>query len=365
MIKRKQKTEKPVVLILAGGKGERFWPRSREKTPKQMQKVYSGKTLLDETLLRAKKITTISRIYIGCNEALKQAILATHKGITEENFVVEPEGKNTAPIIALAALQLEEKHPGAIQVILSADHFISTLDEFKKTVKKAVKAAEEGFLVTLGVRPSRPEIGYGYIESEGKSSHGYHKIASFREKPGMSVALEYLENGNYYWNSGIFIWSGKSILEEFNLYAKNIIDPIHSALNKKKESALKKAFKGLKSDPVDIAILEKSKRIVMIPASFVWDDVGSWLSLERICPADENKNVFVKGSPGSHMYAKNSSGNIVSSTSEGLVALLGVKDLIVVEDRDVFFISTRERSGQIKELIADLRKNHALQKFLV
>jgi mannose-1-phosphate guanylyltransferase len=360
----RKKSDMPVVLILAGGKGERFWPRSREKTPKQLQKVYSSKTLLEETLVRAKIITHISRIYIGCNASLKKSILASHKGLTDQNFIIEPEGKNTAPIVALAALQLEKKHPGAIHVILSADHYISSLDEFKKTIDKAESAAREGFLVTLGVRPSRPEIGYGYIESEGESpSVTYQRISSFREKPGISVAMEYLESGRHYWNSGIFVWTGKSILEEFDLHANYIIDPRRSALSRG-PSALKAAFNELKSDPVDIAILEKSKKIVMVPASFTWDDVGSWLSLERICSADDRGNVFVKGSDISSLLAKKSSGNIVSS-SFGLVALLGVKDLIIVEDRDVLFISSRERSGEIKELIADMRKNPALQKYLL
>ncbi|MDH5655734.1 MAG: sugar phosphate nucleotidyltransferase [Spirochaetia bacterium] len=360
----KTKSARPVVLILAGGKGERFWPRSRERTPKQLQKVYSSKTLLEETLIRAKKVTSISRIYIGCNEGLKKSILATHKGLSDKNFIIEPEGKNTAPIIALASLQLEKMHPGAVHIILSADHYISPLSEFKKTIDRAVKAAEEGFLVTIGIRPTRPEMGYGYIESSGSKDGLYSNISSFREKPGLSVAVEYLESGRHYWNAGIFIWSGKTILQEFENHAKHIIEPVRNALQKKGKNAIAAVFRGLKSEPVDIAIMEKSRKIVMVPASFTWDDVGSWLSLERICSHDDHDNVFIAGTAKSSLFTRNSTGNIVSS-STGLVALLGVNDLVIVEDGDVIMISTKEKFSEIKELIAEVRKNPSLQKYLV
>ena len=357
----KKKLLSPAVLILAGGKGERFWPRSREKTPKQLQKVYSSKTLLEETLIRARSITGISHIYIGCNAALKKAILATHKGLTDHNFIVEPEGKNTAPIIALAALEMEKRHPGSVQVILSADHFISTIEDFKKTINTAVASAEEGHLVTLGIRPTRPETGYGYIES-GKRGKLYFSITSFKEKPDVKQALNYINSGKYYWNSGIFIWKGSVILSEFESHAPHIMDPIRQA-DKKGQKALASAFKKIKSDPVDIAILEKSKNIVMVPAEFVWDDVGSWISLERICEKDSNDNVFL-GDKKSRFASRNSSHNVISS-SKGLVAMLGVNNLILVEDGDVLYVASRENAGDIKELLGDLRKNPALQKYLL
>ncbi len=354
--------EKPVVLIMAGGKGERFWPRSREKSPKQLQKVYSHRTLLEETLVRARGITDSSRIFIGCNGSLKKAILASHKGIKPENFVVEPEGRNTAPIVALAALQLERKFPGSVQVVMSADHFISPVQEFKKTITRAYRAAREGWLVTLGVPPSRPETGYGYIEA-GKEMAGLdaRSIHSFVEKPDLNRAMKYIKRENYYWNSGIFIWSGETILSEFRQHAPEILDPLEKSY--RSTAALKKSFQKIPSQPVDIAILEKSKKIAMVPATFTWDDVGSWLSLERISRADRDGNILSPVEGKGELFVHDATGNIVSS-SHKLVAMLGVHDLILVEDDGVLFVSSRSSVSEIKSMMGRMRENPSLQKYL-
>lgn len=349
---------------MAGGKGERFWPRSREKTPKQLQKVYSDKTLLEETLLRARSITDLAHIYIGCNAGLKKSILAQlgkKLGLGERNFIVEPEAKNTAAIVALAALRLQEIAPDQVQVVLSADHFISPIDDFRFTITKAIEAAQKGYLVTLGVRPSRPETGYGYIDS-GDEGDGFFTIRSFVEKPNLALAVEYLRSGRHYWNSGIFIWSPDTIVAEFERYAPQILEPIRASLNSK--GGLKKAFTEIRSEPVDTAILEKSSKIVMIPATFTWDDVGSWLSLERICPADDYGNIHVSSDKKSKMIVRDSEKNIVVS-SRPLVALLGLRDVVVIEEGDVLLISNREGLGDIKGLLSDMRENRALHRYLL
>lgn len=347
---------------MAGGRGERFWPRSRERTPKQLRNVYSNKTLLEETIIRARTITDLSRIYIGCNASLRKAILSSPSGngFPEENFVVEPQAKNTAAIIALASLQIEKKYPGSVQVVLSADHFISPLDEFRNTIHKAIVAAESGRLVTLGIRPSRPETGYGYIES-GDNMGTFIRIASFVEKPDLPKALAFINSGRHYWNSGIFVWMGSVILAEFEKHAPEIITPIRSAAGGAK---LKNAFSVIPSEPVDKAILEKSDNIVMVESTFTWDDVGSWLSLERICPADSSGNIVVSQGARTKVAARNASSNIVA-TSKRLVAMLGVKDIVLVDEDDVLFVSTREGIGDIKGLIAEMREDPSLQKFLL
>lgn len=346
---------------MAGGKGERFWPRSRESRPKQLQKVYSGKTLLEETILRARAITDSKSIYIGCNPALKKAILKTHR-FPAANFIIEPEGRNTAPIVALAALQLEKKHPSRIHVVLSADHFITPLKEFQKTIGEALRAAADGWLVTLGVKPSRPETGYGYI-AVGPRMKGSlaHPIQSFVEKPDAPRALEYIQKKNFFWNSGIFVWKGGVILEEFERHAPQILHPLRDSFSG--AAALKRSFARIPKEPIDTAIMERSDRIAMIPASFTWDDVGSWLSLERIVPADGDGNVLVANEGRAQLVAHQAGRNIVMS-SRKLVALVGIDDVIVVEDGDVLFISGRKGIGEIKELTARLRKNQTLQKFL-
>jgi mannose-1-phosphate guanylyltransferase len=348
----------PIVIIMAGGKGERFWPRSTRAVPKQLQKVYSDRTLLDETWDRALAVTSSDRIFIGCNAALRSAILKTHKNIRKSNFILEPEGKNTAPILALAAWQLRAKYPEDVQLILSADHYVQPVTEFANTVAKMVHWAEKGRIVTIGVPPVRPDTGYGYIEAGERHPDGSYEIQSFKEKPSASMARDFVSKPHFFWNAGIFAWKGSVILSEFAAHAPEILKPIQEA---KSEADMKKAFHHMHGSPVDIAILEKSDRVMMVPASFQWDDVGSWLSLPRILKADESGNVHVSGR--GHMLGIESERNIVL-TDKKLIALLGVKDLIVVETEDVIFVSDEANVGKIKEMLGAMNKNSGLQKFL-
>ncbi len=358
--------EKPVVLIMAGGKGERFWPRSRETRPKQLQRVYSSLTLLEETWNRALSITHEARIFVGCNDILRSSILETHTFIPSDNFIVEPEPKNTAPIVALAALQLEARFPGSVQVILSADHFITPLSEFQKTMERAIETAMDGYLVTLGIQPTRPETGYGYIHADqplqpDKREEGW-SIHGFQEKPDLATATTYIQRGDYLWNSGIFIWKGSVIIDEFHLHGAETMDPIERASGNMEQ--MKEVFSAIKSDPIDVVIMEKSKKVAMVPATFRWDDVGSWHSLERILPGDEQGNTYLsEGTEEGSLIALNSRGNVVISTRP-LVAMLGVEDIVLVEEEDLLFLASRKSIGDIKNLLAELRKKPSLQKYL-
>ncbi len=356
----------PVVLIMAGGRGERFWPRSTRKNPKQLQKVYSDRTLLQETFERARNLTDGARIFIGCNADLREAILDSHSEFGPDQFVVEPEGRNTAPIVALAALQLEHRFPGAIQIILSADHYVAPLTEWNATLRKAVTVAEAGWLVTLGVRPSRPETGYGYIEAgeplDEPRDAGAFRIRRFIEKPDLGRAHEYFQHASFFWNSGIFIWSGARIIEEFRAHAPAIIGPLEKDGNFNSPGALAAVFPSLPELPVDVAIMEKSNRIAMIPASFTWDDVGSWLSLERIVEGDELGNVLV-GDEDCRLFTRDATGNIIV-VGHKLVALQGVANLVVVEQGDVLYVANRDTVGDIKTLLAEMKKNPSLQSHL-
>ncbi|MFB5650749.1 mannose-1-phosphate guanylyltransferase [Leptospira wolffii] len=348
--------EKPVVLIMAGGKGERFWPRSRISTPKQLQKVYSKNTLLRETLNRAYTITTPDRIFIGTNATLKKAILAQERNFPENNFIIEPEGKNTAPIIALASLHFREKFGDPVQVVLSADAWVNSDKEFAKSIQKALSETRE-HLVLLGIKPNRPEVGYGYIASGKPTKHGF-EVKSFFEKPDYKTALKYIKKSNFYWNPGIFLWRTSLILEEFEAYSPKILKPLKDRFPFKKMGELGEAFKLLPSEPVDIAIMEKSSRIRMVEASFAWDDVGSWLSLERVLPGDTKGNRHI----GKEILFYKSENNVTQTRKE-FTALLGVKDIVVVEEEDVLFIASKEGIGDIKNMVAEIRKNKGLQKY--
>lgn len=354
--------KKPLVIIMAGGKGERFWPRSTISTPKQLQKIYSNKTLLQETIDRAKLITTNDRIFIGCNNELKKAIQKTHK-ISNSQFIIEPEARNTAPVLALAALFLEEKFPGCVQVILSADHFIQPLQKFKDSIETAIQVANQNYLVTCGVRPNRPDSGYGYIQPLEKSkleTAGF-EIKQFHEKPDFNTAVKYVKQG-FFWNSGIFIWKGSVIIEEFKEYAPEIFLPIENSY--KNKAKLKYVFSTVPSQPIDIAIMEKSKRRAVIPATFEWDDVGSWLAIDRIRQEakDQDGNIFINNE--SPIVTLSASNNIIVSNSKKLMALLGVKDLIFVETDSTIFIASKQKVDDIKSLIAKLKQKPALQRFL-
>ncbi|MCB1160725.1 MAG: mannose-1-phosphate guanylyltransferase, partial [Leptospiraceae bacterium] len=273
--------DKPVVLILAGGIGERFWPRSRRNLPKQLLKIYSNKTLLKETLNRALSLTSPDRIFIGTNLFLKKMILEQEKSFSEKNFIIEPEGKNTAAIIALASLHFQQKFGDPVQVVLSSDAYINPVKEFTATMKSAIIEAKEGSLVLLGVKPNRPETGYGYI-SAGKPTYTGFLVNAFFEKPDFKTAKKYIQRKTMYWNPGIFTWKTSVILQELEKYAPYIIGPLKSAFPFKKIGELAATFKLLPSEPIDKALMEKSTNIKMVKASFAWDDVGCWLSLERI-----------------------------------------------------------------------------------
>lgn len=358
---RSSTAQRPVVLIMAGGKGERFWPRSTRSSPKQLQKIYSNKTLLQETIDRARKLTSADRIFIGCNPSLKKAIQRDHR-VADENFILEPEGRNTAPIVALAALHLEDRFPGSVHVVLSADHFIQPIERFVESMKKAMDLARDGLLVTCGVVPSRPDPGYGYIQPDTRAKlDGGWRIAQFHEKPDAERARSYVQQG-FLWNSGIFIWAGRSILAEFDRHAPDIIVPLREAY--RRPGALKRVFSTIPDRPIDVAIMEKSDRRAVISAAFQWDDVGSWLALERIYAdrADSHGNILI--GDGIPTVSEGATGNIIVPGSRRLVALLGVSDLVCVETDTVLLIASRGRLDGIKRLLAQLKEKAALQRFL-
>ncbi len=355
--------KKPMVLIMAGGKGERFWPKSTISKPKQLQKIYSNKTLLEETLQRAKLLTSKENIFIGCNPELKKSI-QSFLSIDDEQFILEPFGKNTAPIVALASLYLEKKFPERVHIILSADHYIHPLTEFKKTMEKAIELAEKGFLVTCGVIPNRPEIGYGYIQKGDPIENSGYEVKQFHEKPDISRAIQYLKRG-YYWNSGIFIWKGKTIIEEFKNYAADIYEPIENSYRSFKK--LKKAFQKIPELPIDIAVMEKSRKISVVEASFRWDDVGTWLSLERIFEQDSKKsddNNIVLIPTKAHQFFFHSYNNIVLGDSKKLYAFLGIENIVLVETENTIFIAKKEKLNDIKEMLKSMKQITTLHKYI-
>lgn len=346
--KKEKKNNEPYVLIMAGGSGTRLWPLSTESQPKQLLNLYSSNSLIEETINRALLLTKKKRIFIGTNANLKKRIQRQIVWLKNKNFIVEPLAKNTAPIIALFSAWLKEKGKDLDRpiLVLSADHYIEPAKEFKKTVQSVLPEAHKR-IWCIGIKPPWPDTGYGYIETgEQLGTPEHHTISSFKEKPELKQAEDYISAGNYYWNAGMFIFTANLFLSELNQYAPEIVRLATESQKSKK--ALKKNFKQMPDISVDYALLEKTQKLGMVKASFKWDDVGSFNALKRILPADKNKNYITISGTQASIKAE---GNIVFIEKRRKnIALLGVNNLVIAEKDNVLLIADQNALSDIKEI---------------
>lgn len=354
-------------VIMAGGKGERFWPKSRINLPKQFLNISGNKSMLQQTINRLERLMDISRIFIVTNGLYAELISAQIPHLPLENIIVEPIGRNTAPCVGVASLIIEERFPNSTMIVLPSDHIIKNEDGFLQILQTAVDVCEHGEnLVTLGISPSYPETGYGYIESTREMSlvneMEVHRVNQFVEKPDLETAQKYLEAGNFYWNSGIFIWKTsviRKLIAQFLPEMHDVLETIkHDSLNNDIHEVIQREFHKMPDQSLDYGIMEKAPSIYVIPCMFGWDDVGSWTSLERINDKDENGNV-IRGNILS-LLTKNC---IIESSNGKLIATLGIEDLIVVDTEDVTLICTKDKSQEIKSLLKELRLQK-LEKYL-
>ena len=289
---------KVTALIMAGGRGERFWPRSRRNMPKQFLSLTDdGKTMIQLTVERIMPLVDIKDIYIATNKDYRQLALEQLPGIPEENILCEPVGRNTAPCIGLGAVHIAKKYEDAIMLVLPSDHLIKFNKMYLTTLRDACRIAEKGTnLVTIGIMPDYPETGYGYIKFDAKEPEGgAYRVDRFVEKPSLEVAKEYLAAEEYLWNSGQFIWKVSSILENLKQYMPDTYERllrIQEAIGtEEEEQILDREFHEMDSQSIDYGIMEKAKDIYILPGAFGWDDVGSWLAVERIKKTNEFGNV--------------------------------------------------------------------------
>ena len=346
-------------LIMAGGRGERFWPKSRKNLPKQFLSLTSdGKTMIQLTVERISPVVSLENIYISTNTSYKKLVMEQLPGIPEENILCEPVGRNTAPCIGLAAVHIRKKLGDAIMMVLPSDHLIKNNVMFLDVLRDAATAAEENTnLVTIGITPSYPETGYGYIQFDSQNlkectSRAY-KVVNFKEKPDLSTAKEYVASGDYLWNSGMFIWKVSSILSNM----ENLMPAMYDGLKKiensigttDQEQVLESEFLNFKSESIDYGIMEHAKDIYIIPGAFGWDDVGSWLALERINSTNEFGNV-VNGNVIS-IDTKNS----IIHGNEKLIATVGLKDIIIIDTEDALLICDKDSTQDIKKVIENLK----------
>ncbi len=346
---------------MAGGVGSRFWPMSRTAHPKQFMDILgTGRTLLKETYDRFVKLCPIENIYIVTNDAYVGLVKEQIKGIAPGNILSEPSRKNTAPCVAYAVYKIAQLNPDALTVIAPSDHLIIKEDTFVKAIKACFfKAASEDCLVTLGIRPSRPDTGYGYIqyvESEAKEKDiRIKKVKTFTEKPDLEMAKFFLKSGDFLWNSGIFIWSVKSAMAAFEKHSPDL-DTIfkegNSAYNTPKETEfIERAYSSCKNISIDYAIMEKADNVYVRSSIIGWSDLGTWGSLYDHIQHDDNKNAVV----GKNVMIYDSKNCIVNVSKNKLVVMQGLEDYIVVESDEILLICKKEDEQQIRTFVNDVK----------
>lgn len=342
---------------MAGGRGERFWPKSRISHPKQFLSLTSdGETMIQKTVGRLLPLVDVSDIYIVTNAIYRKLAHEQLPDIPEENILAEPAARNTAPCIAFAAAVIGRKYDDAIMMVLPSDHLIGCEDIYVNTLKKAVSAAEYGKnLVTIGITPTYPETGYGYINF-GKEAGDVYEVERFVEKPDLPTAESYLASGKYLWNSGMFIWKISSILGNIKEFMPAVYDgalKIGEAFGTSEfEEVLEKEFTAMPSESVDFGIMEKAGDIYTIPGSFGWDDVGNWLAVERINEVDECRN-YIDGD-----VCFTDTENTTICGGKRLIAAVGVKDMIIVDTEDAVLVCSKNSTQNVKKIIAQLKEQN-------
>ncbi len=339
------------VVILAGGSGTRFWPLSRAAYPKQFLPLAGEKSMLQETLARVGSKASASHIFIVTNQRFQKIIQrqAAAFRIPQKNILFEPSGKNTAPAIAWAASIIHSQNPDAVMAVLPSDHLIQNEAAYLKTLDEAVRLANNDYLVTLGIVPTRPETGYGYIKGRKikKSGRTIYEVEQFVEKPVLAKAQQYLKTKKYYWNSGMFIGKASTILGEL----RTCLPELYKAfIQGHSQKAVKKFWAKLPSISIDYGVMEKAKRVAVVPAAGIgWSDVGSWEALWEVSSKTKEGNVF-RGD----VVECASKHNLVFGNKR-LVALVGLEDIVVVDTDDVVLVCRKDQSQAVK-MIVDMLK---------
>lgn len=347
---------KKTALIMAGGRGERFWPKSRRSLPKQFLSLTDdGKTMIQLTVERILPLVDMEDIYIATNRDYKALVREQLPELPEENILCEPVGRNTAPCIGLGAVHMAKKYGDAIMMVLPSDHLIKYNQIFTNTLKDACEVAGQGEnLVTIGITPDCPETGYGYIKFIPTRTLGRaFAVERFVEKPDLETAKQYVESEQYLWNSGMFIWKVSTILDNLQQFLSETgagLERIQGSIGTAEEEAvLEKEFAAFKSVSIDYGVMEKAKNIYILSGSFGWDDVGSWLAVGRIRKSNEFGNVI------SGNAVTVDTVNTIIQGSGKLIAAVGLENMVVVDTEDALLICEKDHAGDIKKVLENLR----------
>lgn len=339
-------------LIMAGGKGTRFWPLSTEERPKQFLNLIGDNTMIQMTVDRIKPIIPIERIFICTGERYVDLVKEQLPELPKRNIIIEPEGRNTAPCIALSALVIRRYYKDATMVVLPSDHLIKNEEKFRKIILDGEEYLKENdkAILTLGMAPNRPETGYGYIKfTEDKvnvNNNEVIKVEKFVEKPSLDVAKEYLEDGSYLWNGGMFIWTVDNIItqiREFTSSTYEALEDIEKVEEYKLQEVINKNYKATEAISVDYAILEKSNDIYVIPSDINWDDIGTWKSVERYKEKDRNNNIITD-----NVRVIESKSNMAINNEKKIV-MIGIEDTMTVETDDAIFIVNKDYMDNLRD----------------
>ena len=355
-------------LIMAGGGGTRFWPRSRVQRPKQFLSLSGETSLLQQAHERLEVLVAPERTWIITGERYRDETAKQLPVLPSDQIIGEPCGRDTAPCIGLGAALIAQSDPDAIMMVTPADHVIEPVQEFRRTMQSAVQLVEEhpDSLITFGIPPTHPAMGYGYIH-RGESMPGRleiptYRVRRFREKPKLPIAEQYVASGEYFWNSGIFVWKAKALLAQLQKQKPDIFEAVQKIAKAwptpQRADVLGTTFPDIEKISIDFAVMEKAQERIMLQTPYRWDDVGSWLAVERMCPQDAQGNTVLAQHIG--IETKNC---VVVGESSHLLATVGVEDLLIVQDGDVTLIAHRSAEEKVKALVNKLQ-DEGLEKYL-
>lgn len=356
------KAAKRVAVMLAGGSGTRFWPLSRKERPKQFLPLTGGKTLLEETFRRAARFSKPEQVFVVCGPAHARPAKKLLPNVPPHNILVEPVPRNTAPAIGLAALHAAAKDPRSVVAVLPSDHHVADAPGFQRALEQAAEVAEQGRIVTLGIRPTRPDTGFGYIRTGAPLEGAALTVRAFVEKPDAATARGYVASGDYVWNAGIFVFRADVMLEAFARYMPELsagLMKLGKSLGKRTHaSALARVFPRLPSMSIDYGVAERADNMAVIPGDFGWSDVGAFSALPEVRKVDGRGNVV----SGGGALVLDCDGCVALATDRPM-ALVGLRDVVAVDAGDAVLVLPKERSQDVRQVVEALQKR-GLRQYL-
>jgi mannose-1-phosphate guanylyltransferase len=355
-------------MIMAGGGGTRFWPRSRQRRPKQFLTLSGDRSLLQLALDRVEALVPPERTWVITGAAYVAETCRQLPSLAAEQVVGEPVGRDTAPCIGVGAALVVREDPDGVMIVTPADHVIEPVQEFRRAAHVAGLLAEEhpAALVTFGIPPTYPAVGYGYIhrgaEAASRQGIGVFRVRAFKEKPAADLAEKYLASGEFYWNSGIFVWRAAALLAELRLQRPALHDAVQRVADAwptpRRAEALRAEYAAMERVSIDFAVMEHAAEVLVVHAPYRWDDVGSWLAMERLNPQDAHHNTIQAIHAGIH-----TTGCVIVGDDGRLIATIGVKDLLIVQDGDATLIADHKEEATVKQLV-DLLRQKGLDRYL-